>query len=170
MSERTASPTRLNIAEQAQLETVGHDQLSLSPDQLPWFDEARTINTSIVESPAGTFQFGNIIGGSRKLAKIATDEMQGRVADDDRLNGIMYTSIQAVMNGNPGAVKRMRNAPQGTDIYYGGLSSGARVYFVDAGKNENGMRIFLKAALCGSKNSEPRVLATLSGRKNERVK
>lgn len=165
MPEKLSPTERPNIAEQTGLDTVGRDKFLATAEQFPWLDEERTINTTVVESLNGRFQFGNTIGGSRRLAKIATDEMLGRETDDDRLNDVMYNAIQAIMSGNPGTVKRVKNAPEGTDMYYGGLSNGARVYFVDAGRDNIGMRIFLKIALCGSKNSEPRVLSTLSGKK-----
>ncbi len=156
---------RPNSSERTGLETIGRRQFLASPEQFPWLDEEHMINTVVVDSPSGTFQFGNAIGGSYRLAKLASNEMLGKKMDDNRLNSVMYSAIQAIVSGNPGAVKRMRNAPEGTDIYYDGLLNGARVYFADAGRDNSGMRVFLKIALCGSKKSEPYVFSTLSGRK-----
>lgn len=169
-SPGTTKNERQNIAAETGMETVGTDSLEVTPDQLPWVDRETTIDTVIISSPNGEFQFGSVIGANNKLQKLAAKEMQGREGDDDRLNRVMYDSIQTIMGGNPGSVKHVRHAPAGTTIYYGGLSNGARVYFVDAGNDEQGRRTFLKAGLCGSKGTEPAVIKTFSGRKTERVK
>lgn len=167
METITPPTTRPDVAGLAEIETLGEGTLALDAETLPWIDQAQTIDTRIVGSQFGEFQFGNMIGASNKLRKVADTEMRGGKNDDDRLNRVMYESILSIMSGNPGAVKRFRNSPKGIDIYYGGLPSGARVYFVDIGTDDKDRRTFLKAAVCGSKNSEPKILSTFSGKKEK---
>jgi hypothetical protein len=93
--------------------------------------------------------------------------MRGREADDDKLNRLMYSSIQGLMQASSPAIERIWNAPRGADIYYTGLANGARVYFIDAGEDENGLRTFLKAGICGSKNTQIRVINTFTGNKGK---
>jgi hypothetical protein len=165
----TQTTNRPNIAEQSQIDTIGESSMSVSPDLLPWIDKEADISTRIVDTPYGQFQFGNVIGASGKLKKIAETDMRGREHDEDKLNRLMYDSISQILSGNPGAIKRFKNSPEGIDIFYDGLYGGARVYFADLGKDDKGMRTFLKAAVCGSKSTEPKVLSTFSGRGEKAV-
>lgn len=168
---REDSARRLNIASLVEIQTINEAELNVSTDVLPWIDSPASLHIVRVESPFGEYMFGNAIGLSTKIAKIAVTEMQGRESDDDRLNRVMYESIRRIMLGQPSSVKRVRNAPEGLSIYYGGLTSGARIYFADLGiPEENLLRTFLKVGVCGSKNTEPSLLKTFTGNKKEKVK
>lgn len=164
------SPRR-DVATEAELHTIGYGEVVLTDKQLPWTDGG-TVSMVTVESSDKTlkFQFGNVIGLSPRAEKIATKDMVGRESDEDRLNRTMYDSIRTILQGNPESVKRMKNAPEGTTIFYAGLSNGARVFFADLGCPAEGMpRTFVKIGVCGSKRSEPALMTTFSGKK-ERVK
>ncbi|MCA9331310.1 hypothetical protein KC968_00040 [Candidatus Saccharibacteria bacterium] len=170
--EQTAEITRrTDVAEAAAIETIGTGSVEVGSEMLPWVkSELSEIPTAEVVSDAGNFRFGNIIGENPKLMSLAQREMRGNEHMDDQLNRLMYTGIQKILQGNPGSLKRVQNAPAGTAIYYDGLRSGARIFFTDIGSDEDGKRIFLKTAICASKKSEAVVLGTLSGKgKKEKV-
>ena len=169
----TEIPSRINLADQLEIQTTATDKLTVTKDQLHWIDSDTVIPTAIVDSHNGQFQFGNCIGQSSKIEKITNSDMLGKLDDDDKLNRVMYGAILRILAGQQGSVKRFVNSPKNLDIYYDGLSSGARVYFADMGttKTESGkeLRTFLKIGLCSSKNQEPRIMGVFSGER-ERVK
>lgn len=164
MKPEVSSTHRIDVAQQVGFETIGQSKLKLTPDQVPWIDGETVINTSIVDSPNGVFQFGSVVGASEKMQKIVETEMENAPSDDDKLNQIMYTSVQQILGGNPGSVKRVLNAPEGVSVFYGGTKNGARIFFMDGGNDEQGVRTFLKVGVGRSKNVEPKIIGIISGK------
>lgn len=149
-------------------ETVGVQQLEVSSERLDWIDHDSVINTAVVTSPHGEFIFGNVIGLSSHMRKIATDEMLGREVEELRLNKTMYRNIYGMLSDPHFAIKRV-NTDACIPIYFDGQNSGPRIFFAEYGTDIVGRRIFLKIAVCGSKSKEPNIFAKLKGTKISRA-
>lgn len=171
IEQTTEIARRTDVAAATSIETVGTGSIEVGNEMLPWVNsDLVVIPTVEVVSEAGNFHFGNIIGENPKLMALAQKDMRGNEHTDDQLNRLMYAGIQKILEGNPGSLKRVRNAPAGTAVYYDGPRNGARIFFTDIGADEDGKRIFLKTAVCASKNSEAIALGVISGRgKKEKV-
>lgn len=154
---------RKDVASLLDLHTVGANKLALSEDDLHFIDHDTDISIVRVESPFGEFWFGNAIGTTSKLAKIALTEMLGQKKTDDKLNEILYGSIRSIMMGSAASVKTVKDAPEGLSIHYGGTREGARVFFTEL-ENINGIRSFAKLAVCNSKNPEASILSLFTKR------
>lgn len=166
-------PKREDVAGSISIDTVDSSELQITRDQVPWLDsqEPIAISTVAVSSEIGPYRLGNIIGANEKIQSIADKDMRGKESLDDKLNRAMHIGIQHILMGNPGALKRVQNAPEGIAVYYEYTKAGARVFFTDLGADANGDRIFLKTGVCASKNNEAKIIGAISGKgKNEKVK
>jgi len=158
----TYEKTRRDTAEACDLNAVEVGCLLVPSDVLHWTEPGHVTTIVKLESPEGEFWFGNAIGANKKLTKLATDEMIDP-NKDDKLNEIMYNGIRAVMRGNPGSLKTVNGTPQGLLVFYGGTMDGARVYFTELDQID-GIRTFVKLAVCNSKNHENLILSLICGR------
>lgn len=174
MNENTQQiPKREDIAGSISIDTVNSSELQITREQVPWLDsqDPITISTVEVESEIGQYRLGSVIGANDKIQSIADKDMRGKEPLDDKLNRAMHIGIQHILMGNPGALKRVQNAPEGVAIYYDQTKAGARVFFTDLGTDKDGVRVFLKTGVCASKNNEAKIIGAISGKgKNEKVK
>ena len=174
MNEHDVPAQQNNVALEAGVETISQEPTTLhierGPDTFHWIDD-EAIDISAVDVRVGddVVQYASGIGMSKKLTKIANEGMEGRQDLDDALNVVMWSSIRKILSGNPSSVKKLQNAPNGMSIFYAGLGGSrvSRVYFADM--RIDGVRTFIKVGLAGSKNQEPSVMKTLTGKKNEKV-
>ena len=174
MDTNEALAQQNNVALEAGVETISQEPTTLhierDPDTFHWIDD-ETADIRAVDVQVGDYvvQFANGIGMSKKLTKIADEGMEGRQAVDDDLNVAMWSAVRRILSGNPSSVKKLQNAPNGMSIFYMGLGGSrvSRVYFADM--HIDGVRTIIKLGIAGSKNQEPSVIRTLTGKKNEKV-
>ena len=174
MNEQDVSVQQNNVAFEAGVETISQEPTTLhierDPDTFHWIDD-ETADITAVDVKVGddVVQFANGIGMSKKLTKIADEGMEGRQGVDDALNVAMWSAVRKILSGNPSSVKKLQNAPTGMSIFYTGLGGSrvSRVYFADM--HIDGVRTFIKLGIAGSKNQEPAVMKTLTGKKYEKV-
>ena len=174
MDTNEALAQQNNVALEAGVETISQEPTTLhierDSDSFHWIDD-ETADIRAVDVQVGDYvvQFANGIGMSKKLTKIADEGMEGRQAVDDDLNVAMWSAVRRILSGNPSSVKKLQNAPNGMSIFYTGLGGSrvSRVYFADM--HIDGVRTIIKLGIAGSKNQEPSVIRTLTGKKNEKV-